>query len=69
MSRNTIVVLIYCHVYGWLKTGFELVIGFIGYLQDVTSYTRNYYTIAVLHNVKPLHTSLFSVSALVFTGL
>jgi hypothetical protein len=46
----------YCHVYWWLKTGFELVIGFIGYLQVVT--TINCYTIADLHTTK--HSTLIS---------
>jgi hypothetical protein len=49
------------------KTVFRLVIGFIHHLQVAT--TSNYYTIAALHNVQPLHTNLFSLSALVFTGL
>jgi hypothetical protein len=59
----------FCHVYGWLRRGFGLVIAFINNLQVVT--TINYYTIAALHNVRvqSLHTNLFSLSALVFTGL
>jgi hypothetical protein len=44
-----------------------LVIWFIGYLQVVT--TINYYFIPDLHYVQSLHTNLFSLSALVFTGL
>jgi hypothetical protein len=48
-------------------TGFGLVIGFIGYLQSVN--TNNYNTAADLHNVQSLNTSLFSLSALVFTDL
>jgi hypothetical protein len=47
--------------------GFELVIGFTGYLQVVA--TINYYTIDTLHNVQSLQTNIFSLSALVFTGL
>jgi hypothetical protein len=39
----------YRHVYGWLKTGFGLIIGFINYLQIVTAI--NYYTIADLHTL------------------
>jgi hypothetical protein len=54
------------HVYGWLKTVFGLVIGIINNLQVVT--TNNEYTVADLHNVQSLHTNLFSLSALVFTG-
>jgi hypothetical protein len=57
----------YCHVYGWLNKEFGLVIGFIDHLQVVT--TINYYAIAALHNLQSLHTNLFSLSALVFTGL
>jgi hypothetical protein len=50
-----------------LRCGFGSVIGFTGYLQGVT--TINYYTIAALHNVQSLHTKIFSLSALFFTGL
>jgi hypothetical protein len=50
-----------------LRRGFGLVIGFINNLQVVT--TIKCYTIAALHNVKLFHTNLFSLSALVFTGL
>jgi hypothetical protein len=49
------------------RRGFGLVIGFINNLQVIT--TINYYTIAALHDVQSLHTNLFSLSALVFTGL
>jgi hypothetical protein len=51
----------------WLKTGFGLVVGFIGYLQVVT--TNNYDTIADLKNLQPLHANLLSLSALVLTDL
>jgi hypothetical protein len=54
-------------MYGWLKTGFGLVIEFIKNLQVVT--TINYYTIAALHNLPSVHTNLFSLSTLVFTNL
>jgi hypothetical protein len=54
----------YCHMYGGLKMGFRLVIGFISNLQVIT--TINYYTIAALHNLQSLHTDLFGLSALVF---
>jgi hypothetical protein len=48
----------YCHVYGWLKTGFVLVIEFIGYLQVVT--TNSYNTVTDFHTTK--HSTLhFSV--------
>jgi hypothetical protein len=47
--------------------GFWLVIGFINNLQIVT--TNNYYITAALRNVQSLHTNLFSLSALIFTGL
>jgi hypothetical protein len=57
----------YCHVSQWLRGGFGLGIGFINNLQVVI--TINYYTIAALHNVQSLHTNLFSLSALIFTGL
>jgi hypothetical protein len=40
----------YYHVYGWLKMGFGLVIGFINNLQVIT--TINYYTVAALHNLQ-----------------
>jgi hypothetical protein len=55
----------YCHVYGWLKTGFVLVIGLINHLQIVS--TMNYYTIADLHSVQSLHNNLLSLFQLVFT--
>jgi hypothetical protein len=57
----------YCHVYGWLKMGFGLVIGFINNLQVVT--TLNYYAIAALRNLQSLNTNLFSLSALVLSDL
>jgi hypothetical protein len=57
----------YCHMYQLLKMGFGLVIEFINNLEVVT--TINYYTTAALHNLQSLHTNLFSLSALVFTGL
>jgi hypothetical protein len=57
----------YCHVSQCLRRGFRFVIGFIGYLQVIT--TINYYIIAALHNVQSLHTNIFRLSALVFTGL
>jgi hypothetical protein len=50
-----------------LRHGFGLIIGFINNLQVVT--TNNYYTMAALHNVQSLHANLFSLSALIFTGL
>jgi hypothetical protein len=50
-----------------LRRGFGLVIGFIGYLQVVT--TNNYNTIADLHNLQSPHTNNFSLSALAFTDL
>jgi hypothetical protein len=56
-----------CHVSQWLTRGFGLVVRLINNLQVVT--TINYYTIAALHNVHLLHTNLFNLSALVFTGL
>jgi hypothetical protein len=55
----------YCRVYGWLKTRFGLVIGFIGYLQVVI--TNNYYTIADLHNLQSLQNNLLSLLSLVCT--
>jgi hypothetical protein len=51
----------------WLRRGFQLVFECINNLQVVT--TVNYYTIVVLHYVQSLHTNLFSLSAVVFTGL
>jgi hypothetical protein len=54
-------------MYGWLKTPFGLVIGFINHLQVVTTIT--YYTIARLHDLQSLHTNLLSLSAVVFTCL
>jgi regulation of enolase protein 1 (concanavalin A-like superfamily) len=47
---------IYCNVSQWLKMGFELVNGFIGYLQVVT--TNNYNTFADFHTTK--HSTLIS---------
>jgi hypothetical protein len=49
------------------KSGFGFLIGFIGYLQVVS--TINYYNSAALHNVQSLHTNLLSLFPLVFTGL
>jgi hypothetical protein len=46
----------YCHVAQWLRRGFRLVIGFIGYLQVVT--TNNYYTISDFHTTE--HSTLLS---------
>jgi hypothetical protein len=48
----------YCHVFGWLRCWFALVIGFINNLQVIT--TNNYYTLADLQNLQSLHTN-FSV--------
>jgi hypothetical protein len=52
----------YCHVYGWLKTAFGLVIGFINNLQVVT--TVNYYNITDFHTFQSTvaHALGFSVS-------
>jgi hypothetical protein len=47
---------LYCHVYQWLKTGFGFIIGFIAYLQVVT--TNNYNTVTDLHTTK--HSTLIS---------
>jgi hypothetical protein len=47
--------------------GLGLVIGFIDHLQVVT--TIYYYIISALHNLQSLHINLFSLSALVFSGL
>jgi hypothetical protein len=44
-----------------------MLIGFIGYLQVVT--TNNYNTIADLHNLQSLRTNFLSLSALVLTDL
>jgi hypothetical protein len=41
--------------------------GFIGYLQEVT--TNNYNVLADLHNLKSLHTNLLRLSALALTDL
>jgi hypothetical protein len=57
----------YFHVYGWLKTGLGLVLGFINNLQVVT--TINSYTIVDLHNLQSLHTNLLTLFPLVFTDL
>jgi hypothetical protein len=62
-------VFILSRVSQWLKHGYGLVIGFINNLQVLTTINYSYYTIAALHNVQPLHTNLFSLSALVLTGL
>jgi hypothetical protein len=51
-------------VFGWPRHGCGLVIRFINNLQVVT--TNNYYTLADLHNLRSLHTNLFSLSPLVF---
>jgi hypothetical protein len=60
-------ILLYCRVSQWPRRGFGLVIGFIGYLEVVT--TNNYNTIAELHNLQSLHTNLLRLSALVFMYL
>jgi hypothetical protein len=57
----------YRHVSQWLRRGFVYVIGFIGYLQILT--TNNYNTVADLHNLQSLDTNLLSLSALVRTDL
>jgi hypothetical protein len=49
------------------KTGFGLVIGFINSPQVVT--TINSYTLTDLHTLKSFHTTLLSLSAIVFTYL
>jgi hypothetical protein len=54
-----------CHVFGWLRRGFGLVIRFINNLQVVT--TNNYYTLTDLHNLQSLHINLLSLFPLVFT--
>jgi hypothetical protein len=51
----------------FLRRGFGVVIGFIGYLQVVA--TNNYNTIADLHNLQSFHTNRLSLSALVLTDL
>jgi hypothetical protein len=53
-----------CRVYQWLNTGFGLLIGFINYLQVVT--TINYYSTADLHNLQSLHNNILSLFPLVF---
>jgi hypothetical protein len=57
----------FCNVYGRLKTGFKLAIGFITNLQIVT--TINYDTINDLHSLQSFHTNLFSLFALAFMEL
>jgi hypothetical protein len=57
----------YYNVSQWLRRGYELVIRFINNIHVVT--TIKHYTIAALHNLQSLHTNLFSLSALVLTGL
>jgi hypothetical protein len=57
----------YCHVSQWPKTRVWIGNWIYWILTGLT--TINYYTIAALHNVKSLHINLFSLSALVFTGL
>jgi hypothetical protein len=51
--------------WGFISSG--LVIGIINNLQVVT--TINYYTLTDLYKLQSLHTNLFGLSALVFTGL
>jgi hypothetical protein len=65
--RQIFVSLQSCHVSQWLRSGFGLLLEFINNIQAVTAI--DYYTIAASHNVQTLHTNLFSLSALVFTGL
>jgi hypothetical protein len=48
--------LCYCHVYHWLNTKFELVIGFIGYLRAVT--TNNFNTVTDFHSTE--HSTLLT---------
>jgi hypothetical protein len=50
LRRHRNKVKIYCQVYGWLKTEFGLVIGFIGYLQVIT--IINYYTVTDFYTTK-----------------
>jgi hypothetical protein len=57
----------YSPLFGWLRRGFGMVIGFTEYLQVVT--TNNYNTTTDLHNLQSLHTNLFSLSALAFMDL
>jgi hypothetical protein len=49
-----------------IRHGFGSATGFINNLQVVT--TISYYTIAALYNLQSLHTKLFSLSPLVYTG-
>jgi hypothetical protein len=52
-------------MFGWLKRGFGLVVGFIINLQVVT--TSNYYILADLHILESFHTNLLSLFPVVFT--
>jgi hypothetical protein len=58
---------IYCHVYGWLKTGFGSVIGFIDHSHAVT--TNNYTTVTDFHTTKHSTIISFILPSLVFTDL
>jgi hypothetical protein len=52
----------YCRVFGWLGTPFRSLIGFINNLQVVTTINHNTVT-----HLQPLHATLFTLSAAVFT--